>query len=183
MTKLAALPTHVLILALVLPALASGNAEPAPATQTTSATPMSEWREQHGETDGERFLIRVLRKLPDKSVQKRHPHRLILGLAYDEEGSLRMPTDAEWQQIDAYARAFNAAAEQAGAVSVASLTSDGFHQYIFYCEDAAKAHLRLMGALAEIPAEDRKEAIAEIWEVTDERDASWSYVRRIAAGP
>lgn len=171
-----------LLLALAARSVAADDVR-APRPSGHEESVMHDWQEQRGERDGEAFVIRVLRDLPDRAVQKRHPQRLILGLAYDEEGSRRLPNAAEWRQIDAYARAFRAVAEHAGAIIVASLTSDGFHQYIFYCDDPAKAHVRLMGALADLDQDDEFATIDPIWEITDDPDAGWHYIQQIAAGP
>ncbi len=169
-----------LLIAFSVNATTKDQSQSEPSTVADVGAAGDVWTQVQGETDGEAFVYRVLRKLPDRWVQASHPQRLILGLAYDEEGSMRLPNKAEWRRIDAYAKAFNAAANHAGAISVGSSTSDGFHQYIFYCSDPAQAQVRLMGALADV---DKIDSHAEVWEVTDEPDAEWSYIRQISVGP
>src|SRR5215831_19307199 len=108
-----------------------------------------QWLVREGSTtDGNAgFVAKRLPVFPDKSKRKLLPVFVSVGWAFDDEGSNRLPTPEEWQRIEACENALAKAVSTLNAVLAGSLTCDGFHQFLVYCNDGTSIQVKLMDAL------------------------------------
>lgn len=120
------------------------------------------------------FTTKRRNALLSRAQRLSYPYMVSVGWAYDKEGSGRLPTDAELIRINTCESALATAMSDDAAVLVGSLTSDGFHQFIFYGSDPARLQIRLFDSL---PTAAEQCSAAEMWELWTTYDPSWSYAK------
>ncbi|MBC3881904.1 DUF695 domain-containing protein [Undibacterium sp. LX40W] len=125
--------------------------------------------------DDERFIVKRLAELPSRDVQLQYPIMVRLGLIFDSEGSHRLPNSEEAQRISRYEDALIEGAQIEDCLYVGAITSDGFHQFLFYCK-RLNSEIKLSDHL---PALRSASGSFGVWEVSEEVDESWSYAAKI----
>lgn len=126
--------------------------------------------------DDEPFFTKRLVSFPPVAKRQLMPHMVSVGWAYDDEGSRRLPDPQEWRRIAACEAALTVTAEKHDAVLVGSLTSDGFHQFVVYCDDPATIQVYLVDSLP--PLLERQDQ-SENWEVCTSFDPDWKMAEQI----
>jgi len=134
------------------------------------------WKIKEGVVDNEPFLTKRLASLPPVAKRLQMPHMVSIGWAYDGEGSRRLPNPQEWRRIGSCEAALSLAAEKNDAVLVGSLTSDGFHQFVVYCDNPAEIQVHLVDSLPQLLERPDQ---AEKWEIGTTFDPSWEMAERI----
>jgi hypothetical protein len=122
------------------------------------------------------FVTKRRNDLPSPKERLSYPHMVSVGLAYDSEGSKRLPTGAELERINACESALIAAAARYDAVLIGSLTCDGFHQFVVYGNDPAQLQIQLLDSL---PPLAEKPSKAEMWELGTTHDPTWNFAKQI----
>lgn len=130
------------------------------------------WLQHASEKNGEPYTARRIAFFPAISEQKKLPILIYFAWAFDREGANGLPDDREWVRINECQQALAGAAPGFGAMLIGSLTSDGLHTFYVYCNNAAAAQIKLVGA---VPDTD----VTESWEITVIEDAAWEQARHL----